>query len=248
MWPQANGEIERQNRSILKRIRIAQAERRDWKEDLQTYLLMYRSTPHSVTGVSPAQLLFGREIRTKLPTLQEHNISDTEIRDRDHERKGKGKIYSDNRRNAKESDVNVGDFVLLKQKREDKFSTNFNPNPMQIVRKDGNSVLVESQEGAKYRRNTTHVKKFNVPSQNVSNENVPSQNVSNSDVSSQNVLSQDASDQVVLEKGSCEKASEMPGFSADEAPHKSVNPEISVSSRPVRERKRPERFKDFIVG
>ena len=26
LWPQANGEIERQNRSILKRLRIAQAE------------------------------------------------------------------------------------------------------------------------------------------------------------------------------------------------------------------------------
>ena len=28
IWPQANGEIERQNRNILKRLRIAQAERR----------------------------------------------------------------------------------------------------------------------------------------------------------------------------------------------------------------------------
>ena len=30
--PQANGEIERQNRSLLKRMRIAQAEKRNWKE------------------------------------------------------------------------------------------------------------------------------------------------------------------------------------------------------------------------
>ena len=32
-WPQANGEVERQNSSLMKRIRIAQAERLDWKKE-----------------------------------------------------------------------------------------------------------------------------------------------------------------------------------------------------------------------
>lgn len=32
LWPEANGEVERQNRSILKRLRIAQAEHKNWKE------------------------------------------------------------------------------------------------------------------------------------------------------------------------------------------------------------------------
>lgn len=36
LWPPGNGEVERQNRSILKRLRIAQAEDRDWKEELRT--------------------------------------------------------------------------------------------------------------------------------------------------------------------------------------------------------------------
>lgn len=48
LWPQANGEVERQNRSLMKRIRIAQSEKK-WKAELETYLLMYRSAPHSVT-------------------------------------------------------------------------------------------------------------------------------------------------------------------------------------------------------
>ena len=30
---------------------------------------MYRSTPHSTTGVSPAEFLYYRKIRTKLPEL-----------------------------------------------------------------------------------------------------------------------------------------------------------------------------------
>ncbi|KAL9987013.1 hypothetical protein ACROYT_G001247 [Oculina patagonica] len=82
LWPQANGEIERQNRSILKRLRIAQAEGRNWKSEMDNFLVMYRSTPHSTTGVSPAELLFGRRIRTKLPQLQEFSIED-EVRDCD---------------------------------------------------------------------------------------------------------------------------------------------------------------------
>ena len=66
LWPQANGEIERQKRSILKCLRIGQAEGRDWRSQMDDFL-MYRSTPHSPTGVSHAELLFGRKIRTKLP-------------------------------------------------------------------------------------------------------------------------------------------------------------------------------------
>ena len=68
-WAQANGEVERQNQSLLKRIRIAQLEKRDWKRELNTYLLAYRSLPHATTGVSPAELLFGRKIRTKMPDI-----------------------------------------------------------------------------------------------------------------------------------------------------------------------------------
>lgn len=49
-WPQANGEVERQNRSILKRSKIAYAEKKDWRDELLTFLLMYRTTPHLVTG------------------------------------------------------------------------------------------------------------------------------------------------------------------------------------------------------
>ena len=39
LWPQANGEIERQNPSLLKRMQIAQVEREDWRKALQTYLV-----------------------------------------------------------------------------------------------------------------------------------------------------------------------------------------------------------------
>ena len=70
LYPAANGEVERQNRSLLKRIRIAQAESKDWKKEVRTYLFAYRTTPHSVTHVAPAKLMFSCEVRTKLPQVE----------------------------------------------------------------------------------------------------------------------------------------------------------------------------------
>ena len=48
LWPQSNGEVERQNRS-LKSMRIAQATGKDWRKELNKFLLAYPSTPHTVT-------------------------------------------------------------------------------------------------------------------------------------------------------------------------------------------------------
>ncbi|CAK1599229.1 unnamed protein product [Parnassius mnemosyne] len=52
-WPQMIGEVERQNRDILKRLHISQIERKDLKEFLWEYLLMYNSTlPYSYRKVT----------------------------------------------------------------------------------------------------------------------------------------------------------------------------------------------------
>ena len=45
LWPQANGEVERQNRSLLKSLQIAHVEGKNWKTELLVWLMAYRSTP-----------------------------------------------------------------------------------------------------------------------------------------------------------------------------------------------------------
>jgi transposase InsO family protein len=159
-WPQANGEIERQNRSILKGLKIVQAEKKDWKSELQTYLMMYRSAPHTATGVSPAELLFNRVMRTKLPEIHKYSETDYVVRDRDAERKGQGKMYSDAKRGAAPSNIQPGDLALMKKNKENKLSTTFHSDPFKVVEKNGNSVVLESKEGVQYKRNVSHVKKF----------------------------------------------------------------------------------------
>ena len=117
LWPRANGEVERQNKSLLKAIRMAHTEGKPWQQELQKYLLAYRSTPHTTTGISPAQLLYGRKIRTKMPEFQSTNeekeragTTDQQARDQDAERKQQG-VENANKR-AADSDVSEGDKVL----------------------------------------------------------------------------------------------------------------------------------------
>ena len=62
LWPRANEEVERQNRSLLKAMVAVQVEKKDWRSELNKYLLAYRSTPHTITGKSPTELLYGRKL------------------------------------------------------------------------------------------------------------------------------------------------------------------------------------------
>ena len=90
LWPRANGEVERQNRSLLKAMRVAHAEKRDWRLELSKYLLAYRSTTHVTTGQRPAELLFRRKLSTKLPVADLKESEDPgyqQARDRNAEKK-----------------------------------------------------------------------------------------------------------------------------------------------------------------
>ena len=74
-WPQANGhgEVERQNRSLLKALRIA-VSGSPWQADLFRFLTAHRATPHSTTGKSPFELMCGRQMKTKLPAPRQPSM------------------------------------------------------------------------------------------------------------------------------------------------------------------------------
>ena len=118
-WPQRNGEVERFNGTVLKIIRIAGIEKKNWKSEMCNFLFHYRTTPHSVTGISPGELLMGRKLRDKLPkvTIASEKLSEGERRnlilERDAARKQKQKEYADKHRLAHTSDIHEGDTVLV---------------------------------------------------------------------------------------------------------------------------------------
>ncbi|KAJ8019102.1 hypothetical protein HOLleu_42510 [Holothuria leucospilota] len=119
--------------------------------------------------------------------------------------------FADEKRNVSESDISVGDQVLLRRPRVDKLSAPFHETPFEVVDKYHSQVTVQSPEGVTYKRNSSHVKKFE---------------------SGQEVTPQVESS----EEGSKSEAS---GGIADDV---GIKP-----SRPVRTRKMPSRFKDFVI-
>ena len=110
LWLRANGEVQRQNRSLLKSMRAAHAEGNNWREELNRFLLTYKSTPHLTTGKSPAELLFKRKLTVKIPELvnveeEKVEVSDQAVRDRDTQRKQFNKDYVDKRFHTRDRNV-----------------------------------------------------------------------------------------------------------------------------------------------
>jgi len=163
LWPRANGEVERQNKSLLKAMRAAQAEGKPWQQELQKYLLAYRSTPHTTTGVSPAELLYGRKIRTKMPEFEgdeeEEKSGTTDQQARDQDAEHKKRVAEAANKRAAESDITEGDKVLLLKRRQDKLSAMYDPDPYSVISKKGDLVVIERGETL-LKRNVGHVKKF----------------------------------------------------------------------------------------
>lgn len=216
-WPQANGEVERQNQSLLKRMKIAQAEKKNWQEEVLTYIAAYRAMPHPSTGRSPAELLYNRKLRTKIPQLQLFSSYDQDIRDRDAEKKGLSKLYADEKRGAKQSDISLGDTVLMRREIQGKLDTPFHPEPCQVVQKAGSKITVETPKGATVSRNSSFFKKF------------------------QDSESADQSDHGAVG----EETAQNPTLTPEPELHQPTTPP-GPASRPVRVRHTPKRFQDFV--
>ena len=161
LWPQGNAEVERFMQPLEKAIRTANIEGKDWKRAIFKFLLIYRATPHSTTGHSPATLLFNRNIRTKLPHPVRENNSNIhqQLKQKDSIAKAKIKTHADEKSRAKSSEIVVGDIVLVRQTKEIKLSTRYNPKPYQVVKRRGSRVTV-LRNGHYITRNVSFFKKF----------------------------------------------------------------------------------------
>ena len=139
--PQANGEVEGQNCTLMKLVQIAHIEGKDWRQELQTFITAYRSTPQMMTGAIPFYQMFGREMRSKLSDLRrEAPITNEEVHNHDWLRKLLQKEYVDAKRRAVASEVEIGDKVLLRNLKSTKLSPNYDPNPCKVVDRKGGEV------------------------------------------------------------------------------------------------------------
>lgn len=148
-FPQANGEAE-------SAVKIAKKILRQTDPDLA--LLNYRATPHSSTGISPAQALMGRQLRTKLPRLAERLIpqpvNDADLRAADQKTKEAYKCSYDRRHGVLPlSRLSPGDRVLMKTDAESRWRKE---GTVVAADPDNRTYLVNSSAGVQ-RRNRRHL-------------------------------------------------------------------------------------------
>jgi hypothetical protein len=64
LHPQSDGMVERYIKTVEEHLRkVIASHQRDWDERLPFFFLAYRASTHDKTGLTPASLVFGRELR-----------------------------------------------------------------------------------------------------------------------------------------------------------------------------------------
>ena len=221
-WPQGNSGIERFYKTLGRFIKTCTAEGRKWQNEIHKFLLNYRNTPHCTTTIAPAVLLMNRTLRSKLPHISRESEKFKEAEKANAKNKIRNEKYY-NKKNMKISQVKKGDWVLVRQRKKNKLSTNFNASPMRVKEVKGSAVILDNDKDTV--RNINDVKI--VPGYN--NESDDSC-VPWSEEESDDITSEDDD-----ERGS------------DDEERGSDNVDSPVAIRPRREVRPPERYKDFVM-
>ena len=146
--PSSNGLVERSVRIFKEGMKKLEGFGGTVHTILSRFLLAYRSTPQTTTGVTPAELLLNRRLRTRLDLIR------PELRHRVETQQGAQKVHHDNTK--KERQFAEGDSVLVK---------NFSPGPKwkmaHIESRTGPlSYTVKYEDGVLTRRHVDHLLKM----------------------------------------------------------------------------------------
>ena len=159
--PWANGQIEWFHRCFQKVNQCAHGDKKDWRGEFNKFLLLYRTSSHQTAIAAPVILLFNRHVKNGIPqfidTKKQKNQSDKS----DLHLTAKNKQYRDQKRHAKEIELEKGDVVLAKNMhKENKLFTNLLNKTFKIVKFDGENALIEDSQGNQYLWNKVHLKKY----------------------------------------------------------------------------------------
>ena len=134
-----------------------------WKAKiaLNSALKSYRNTEHSVTKRKPAEWLYGRTIRTRLPQL----IPQTQCEDKESlaakkRMQDRGTIEKQKHdEKTREENLQVGMQVLLKNKNKRKGMPRYDPKPFTITKLVGRQAVLQ-RGSTTLRRETQKFKRF----------------------------------------------------------------------------------------
>ena len=149
--------------------------------------------------------------------------------------------HADCQRNARESEIQEGDKVLLRQEKENKLSTPYKQSPFTVIQKNGNSVLVEAHGW-----NVTHEKKYFERDHDA----LPATSKSTADNSEDQSATQSLSNQEPREPVnlSSDRASEDGPLDYTRSDDATMEQRHSVTLRPARVKRLPSKFQDYVLG
>ena len=144
--PATNGLAERFVQSLKQGLKTSQSSGRSLSKRLGDFLLMYRSTIHSTTGVIPSSLFLKRELRTRFDLIR----PDREVQ----VARKQSQQKDDHDRHSSARQYDVGDLVMTK---------NFRAGPAWVpasvvARLGPLSYLLETTDKQLWRRHLDHVK------------------------------------------------------------------------------------------
>ncbi|XP_055542934.1 uncharacterized protein K02A2.6-like [Wyeomyia smithii] len=218
-WPEQNGAVERQMRTLGRRIKISLIQETNWKTDLYEYLVLYHTTPQEATGLSPSQMMFNRELRSRIPSIQNPpSLRWEAARDKDMSKKEYHAQRVNQQRHTKEHDLGRGDTVQMRNLQLGSTQPNFHEEEFVVMDVNNGAIKVQSKESGKvYVRNSTHLKKLS---------NGPRASGQGTSTNSEEP------DEPVPE------TADIPNESSGE---------ISTNARHHRIRKQPDKYKDYIL-
>ena len=148
--PKANGLAENFMKVINKIWHISKIEGKNPKQEINKFLRQYRATPHySTTGKSSSSLMFNFSCRTRLLELKQPALQH-DIRQQNEKAKRQQKMYKDNKRNVCHHNIDLGDKVLLLQKKT-KSQPQYNPTPYQVTKVRGTQITAARGDEIKTR-------------------------------------------------------------------------------------------------
>ena len=247
LWPQANGGVERCMPMLKKVIRSAHIENKNWKQEMYKFLRNYRATPHSSTGVTPAEALFGRKIKVKLPEAptfpnshSRHAHLDTHMRQHDFLMKKKMKNYAEAKRNVSTTDIHVGDTVLVRQPKKNKLTPYYNPKPMQVTAKKGPMLTAKQSGGTHITRNSSHFKKITAAGSSLQPLNLPENLPDDGGMNDDDLCPVPLDDEHFLQSSDVQQPPDQPlpdSVASHQTPRK----------YPMRVRAKPSYLKDYVL-
>ena len=143
--PSSNGLAERFVRTFQRALRAAEYTRLTFHQQLMNFLLSYRTTPHTITGATPASLFLNRHVRSHLDLL--HPSVPNRVTTNQAKRKEQHDQHTHSR------NFTVGQRVLVRNFRD---GPKWVPGTL-IARHGSLSFLVQVGEGIQRRRHMDHM-------------------------------------------------------------------------------------------